>query len=357
VSENQAIEILDGCRAELDPRHELELVDRDRLPGSTLIEPDLSPLEGAGNSVQELDHMTCVHVRLVNCVGEKRAGKRPFLSVRALREECELLCALGVEGDIQSAAFSSHMLTVARDDTIRVHQHPGIVAPMARVIDLNADVGEGIEGDIELLAFVTSANVACGFHAGDAATMRAVCTEAAERGVAIGAHVGYRDLEGFGRRALDVPAATVQAETVEQIRALQEASGHVAYVKPHGALYHRASVDEECAAAIVSAAEGLAVLGAPGSALLAQASAAGLAAVPEGFVDRAYAPDGSLVPRGSPGAVLGVEDAVRQALAIARDRVDVRSLCLHGDTPGALELARRVVAGLEAAGVELRSFA
>jgi UPF0271 protein len=238
---------------------------------------------------------------------------------------------------------------------------PGIVAPMARVIDLNADVGEGVDGDLDLLGLVTSANVACGFHAGDAATMRAVCAEAVGRGVAIGAHVGYRDREGFGRRALDVPAATVGAETVEQIRALQEAGGLVAYVKPHGALYHRASVDAECAAAIVSAVRaiggGLAVLASPGSALLAQAHAAGLVAVPEGFVDRAYAPDGSLVPRGSPGAVLGVEDAVRQALTIARVRVDVRSLCLHGDTPGALELARRVVAELEAAGVELRSFA
>jgi len=169
------------------------------------------------------------------------------------------------------------------------------------------------------------------------------------------------DREGFGRRALDVPAETVEAETVEQIRALQEAGGLAAYVKPHGALYHRASVDEECAAAIVSAiraiGEELAVLASPGSALLAQAETAGLAAVPEGFVDRAYAPDGSLVPRGSPGAVLGVEDAVRQALAIARVRLDVRSLCLHGDTPGALELARRVVAELEAADIELRSFA
>ena len=132
------------------------------------------------------------------------------------------------------------------------HGHNRHCGGMARVIDLNADVGEGVDGDIELLAFVTSANVACGFHAGDAATMRAVCAEAVERGVAIGAHVGYRDREGFGRRALDVPAATVEAETVEQIRALQ-AHGPVVYVKPHGALYHRASVDEECAAAIVSA--------------------------------------------------------------------------------------------------------
>jgi UPF0271 protein len=228
---------------------------------------------------------------------------------------------------------------------------------MARVIDLNADVGEGVEGDMELLAFVTSANVACGFHAGDASTMRAVCAEAVERGVAIGAHVGYRDREGFGRRALDVAAETVEAETVEQIRALQEAGGPVAYVKPHGALYHRASVDEECAASIVSAVDGLPVLAAPGSALLAQARAAGVEAVTEGFIDRAYAPDGSLVPRGTEGAVLGVEDAVRQAVAIARARPDVRSLCLHGDTPGALELARRVVSELEAAGVELRSFA
>ena len=227
---------------------------------------------------------------------------------------------------------------------------------MARVIDLNADVGEGMEGDLELLGFVTSANVACGFHAGDAPTMRVVCAEAVERGVAIGAHVGYRDREGFGRRALDVPAATVEAETVEQIRALRD-HGPVAYVKPHGALYHRAGVDEECAAAIVSAADGLPVLAALGSALLSQARAAGVEAVAEGFADRAYAADGSLVPRGSPGAVLGVEDAVRQALAIARDRLDVRSLCLHGDTPGALELARRVVAELESAGVKLRSFA
>jgi 5-oxoprolinase (ATP-hydrolysing) subunit A len=228
---------------------------------------------------------------------------------------------------------------------------------MARVIDLNADVGEGVEGDVDLLAFVTSANVACGFHAGDASTMRAVCVEAAERGVSIGAHVGYRDREGFGRRALDVPAATVEAETVEQIRALQEAGGRVAYVKPHGALYHRASVDEECAAAIVSAVDGLPVLAAPGSALLAQARAAGVEAVTEGFVDRAYAPDGSLVPRGAEGAVLGVGEAVRQALTIARVRLDVRSLCLHGDTPGVLELAQRVVAELGAAGIELRSFA
>ena len=235
---------------------------------------------------------------------------------------------------------------------------------MARVIDLNADVGEGIDGDCELLAVITSASVACGFHAGESSTMRSLCDEAVARGVAIGAHVGYRDREGFGRRALDVAPATVEAETVEQISTLVShavaAGGRVAYVKPHGALYHRARIDGECAAAIVSAilalGGGLAVLAAPGSVLLAQAEAAGLAAVKEGFADRAYAPDGSLVPRSSAGAVLGADDAVRQALAIARSG-DVRSLCVHGDTPGALELARRVAAELDADGIELRSFA
>jgi UPF0271 protein len=246
---------------------------------------------------------------------------------------------------------------------------------VAQAIDLNADVGEGVDDDLDLLALVTSANVACGFHAGDPSTMRAACAEAVARGVAIGAHVGYRDREGFGRRKLDVAASIVEVETTQQIRTLQSCAskvgGRVAYVKPHGALYHRASVDGECAAAIVSSLRAvggrLAVLAFPGSALLAQAHAAGITAVPEGFADRAYAPDGSLVPRGSAGAVLGVEDAARQALSIARDgavtatdatrvRVDARSLCLHGDTPGALALARRVVAELEAAAVELRSF-
>jgi 5-oxoprolinase (ATP-hydrolysing) subunit A len=235
---------------------------------------------------------------------------------------------------------------------------------MARAIDLNADVGEGVDGDLELLEVVTSASVACGFHAGDDSTMRALCEEAVEREVAIGAHVGYRDREGFGRRDLDVPPATVESETIEQISALAshaaEAGGRVAYVKAHGALYHRASVDGECAAAIVAAMrtadDGLAVLAAPQSMLLAQAEETGLVAVAEGFADRANGPDGSLVPRGSAGAVLGADDAVRQALSLARGGA-VRSLCVHGDTPGALELARRVAAELEGAGFELRSFA
>jgi UPF0271 protein len=232
---------------------------------------------------------------------------------------------------------------------------------MARVLDLNADVGEGVDGDRELLDVVTSASVACGFHAGDDSTMRALCKEAVARGVAIGAHVGYRDREGFGRRDLNIAPATVEAETTEQISTLKShaaaAGGRVAYVKPHGALYHRASVDGECAAAILSAMDaGLALLAPPGSVLLAQAREAGRVAVAEGFADRGYASDGSLVPRGSPGAVLEAGHALRQALALARGGV-VGSLCVHGDTPGALELARRVAAELKATGVELRAFA
>jgi len=223
-------------------------------------------------------------------------------------------------------------------------------------VDLNADVGEGLATDDELLRIVTSANVACGFHAGDDATMRRVSGLAAELGVVVGAHVGYRDREGFGRRELDVGAAVIERETAEQVAALQ-AHGPVAYVKPHGALYHRASVDRDCAASIVAAvvAEGPhAVLAFPGSELFAAAQAAGLAAVAEGFADRGYDSGGKLVARSEPGAVLAADAAVRQALALAGA---VGSICVHGDSPGAVVLARRVADGLRAAGVELRPFA
>jgi UPF0271 protein len=148
------------------------------------------------------------------------------------------------------------------------------------VIDLNADVGEGFSADSELVLLVTSVNVACGFHAGDAQTMRSVCTAAVAAGASIGAHVSYRDRDGFGRRALPIDADIVLAEVGEQIEALQAAAtsagGRVSYVKPHGALYHRASSDAECAAALVAAAAGatagrIAMLGFPGSSLLAVA--------------------------------------------------------------------------------------
>ena len=228
------------------------------------------------------------------------------------------------------------------------------------VVDLNADVGEGFAADAALFGLVTSANVACGFHAGDEQSMRVACEAAAVAGVAIGAHVSYRDREGFGRRELDVDPATLGAEAAEQIEALQAAAdaagGRVAYVKPHGALYHRASVDRACAEAIVRAAgrARLAVLGFRGSELLARAGEAGLQAVAEGFADRAYAADGTLVPRGDPTSLLGADAAARQAVALAGS---AGSICIHGDTPGAVEVAAAVRAALAAAGVEVRAFA
>src|SRR4051812_39886087 len=190
-------------------------------------------------------------------------------------------------------------------------------------IDLNADLGEGfgrwrLTDDERLLSVVTSANVACGFHAGDAATMRRVCDLAAERGVRIGAQVSYRDLAGFGRRAMDVPPDELAAEVAYQIGALRvfaEAAGaEVSYVKPHGALYNRTVRDEEQARAVVEGVRlvggGLPVLGLPGSQLLSVAEELGLAPVREAFADRAYTPEGTLVPRREPNAVVEDADAV-----------------------------------------------
>ncbi|MGC0209578.1 LamB/YcsF family protein [Streptomyces levis] len=249
-------------------------------------------------------------------------------------------------------------------------------------IDLNADLGEGfgrwqLTDDERLLSVVTSANVACGFHAGDAVTMRRVCALAAERGVRIGAQVSYRDLAGFGRRAMDVPPAELAAEVAYQIGALEvfarAAGSRVAYVKPHGALYNRVVHDEEQAAAVVEgvllADAALPVLGLPGSRLLELAGKAGLPVVPEAFADRAYTDAGTLVPRSREGAVITEPDAVvERSLALAasgevvsesgaRIAVRARSLCLHGDTPGAVELARRVRERLESSGVRVEAFA
>ncbi|MFJ9586907.1 LamB/YcsF family protein [Streptomyces acidicola] len=249
-------------------------------------------------------------------------------------------------------------------------------------IDLNADLGEGfgrwrLTDDEQLLSVVTSANVACGFHAGDAATMRRVCELAAGRGVRIGAQVSYRDLAGFGRRAMDVPPAELAAEVAYQIGALEvfarAAGARVAYVKPHGALYNRVVHDEEQAGAVVEgvrlADAALPVLGLPGSRLLKLAEQAGLPVVTEAFADRAYTDEGTLVPRGQDGAVISDADAVVErsvGLALSgtvtshsgeRVMVRARSLCLHGDTPGAVELARRVRDELESAGVRVEAFA
>ncbi|MFI1971903.1 hypothetical protein BLA24_02025 [Streptomyces cinnamoneus] len=254
-------------------------------------------------------------------------------------------------------------------------------APPGPVLDLNADLGEGfgrwqLTDDDALLSVVTSANVACGFHAGDPSTMRRVCERAAERGVRIGAQVSYRDLAGFGRRAMDVPPEELADEITYQIGALRvfarAAGSDVTYVKPHGALYNRAVGDAEQAAAVVAgvlrAGGGLPVLGLPGSRLHEAAASAGLPVVAEAFADRAYTALGTLVPRRQPGAVIPGPDAVvARSVRIARAArvtaltgeevaVRARSLCVHGDTPGAAQLARRVREGLVAAGVRVEAF-
>lgn len=226
------------------------------------------------------------------------------------------------------------------------------------VIDLNADLGEEVTDDAGLLEVVTSANVACGFHAGNADIMRAVCAQAAERGVAVGAQVSYADRENFGRVALDVPYEVLRAQVEEQVGALSsiaEAEGaRVSYVKPHGALYHRTMDDEEQARAVLDGSAGLPVLGMPG-ALWTQAAAAGREVWHEGFPDRGYDAGGRLLPRDQPGALVTDADRiVANALSLA-SRVD--SLCLHGDSPGAVEHARAVRAALEAVGWTLRAVA
>jgi 5-oxoprolinase (ATP-hydrolysing) subunit A len=237
-------------------------------------------------------------------------------------------------------------------------------------VDLNADLGEGFGawrlGDDEaLLDVVTSANVACGFHAGDPSTMRRVCAAAAARGVAIGAQVGYRDLAGFGRRRIDYDPDELRDDLLYQIGALDAfarlAGSRVSYVKPHGALYNTAVRDERQAGAVVAAVAGydasLPVLGLPGSALLRLAADVGLRPVEEGFADRRYRADGTLTPRTEADALLtGTGEVVAQALRLATGTGRVASLCLHGDTPGAVSLANAVRAALDDAGVPLAPF-
>jgi UPF0271 protein len=247
-------------------------------------------------------------------------------------------------------------------------------------IDLNADLGEGfgrwtLGDDAALLEVVTSANVACGFHAGDPTTLRRTCEAAVQRGVRIGAHVGYRDLAGFGRRRMDVPAEALGDDVTYQLGALAacaaRAGGAIGYVKPHGALYHRCVEDPATARAVLGSvaafSPGLPVMGPPGSTLLAVAAELGLEPVAEGFADRAYTARGGLVERGEPGAVLAHDAALDQARAIASGapvtaadggslRVPVRTLCVHGDTPGAVALARAIRAALEDAGIAVSPF-
>lgn len=224
----------------------------------------------------------------------------------------------------------------------------------SRTLDLNADLGEEVTDDAGLLAVVTSANVACGYHAGTAETMRTVCEGAAERGVSVGAQVSYADRAHFGRVAVDVAYEVLREQVAHQVGLLDEharaAGTEVRYLKPHGALYHRVLDDEEQAAAVLAGSGTLPVLGMPGE-LLDQAAGLGRAVLLEGFPDRGYAADGRLLPRSEPGAVLEDSDAIAaRAVDLAPS---VASLCVHGDTPGAVAHAHAVRRALEAAGWRL----
>jgi UPF0271 protein len=227
-------------------------------------------------------------------------------------------------------------------------------------IDLNADLGEGVTDDAGLLAVVSSANVACGYHAGDGATMRRVCEQAVARGVVIGAQVSYDDRANFGRVARDVPPDLLAEQVAHQVGMLAEAAvaagGRVAYLKPHGALYNRVVHDEEQAEAVLAGAGPLPVLGLPGGALLRLAAARGRVVHREGFPDRGYTPHGTLVPRGEPGAL--IEDpAVIAARAVELVRGGrLSSVCVHGDSPRAVQTATRVRAALRAAGFSVQAF-
>lgn len=224
-------------------------------------------------------------------------------------------------------------------------------------VDLNADLGEEVTDDAGLLAVVTSANVACGFHAGTVATMRAVCAEAVRRGVEVGAQVSYADRENFGRVALDVPAAVLRDQVAEQVGVLSEVAaaegGRVAYVKPHGALYHRVAADEVQAGAVLDGSAGLPVLGMPGSRLLALAGEQGRGTRLEGFPDRGYSDDGGLLPRDAPGALVTDPNLVAARAVELAGEVD--SVCVHGDSPGAVATAGAVRRALEAAGLDVVS--
>ncbi|SDO77290.1 UPF0271 protein [Nakamurella panacisegetis] len=248
-------------------------------------------------------------------------------------------------------------------------------------IDLNADLGESfgswtLGDDDAMLEVVTSANVACGFHAGDPSTLWRTVHAAARHGVVVGAQVGYHDLAGFGRRFIDVEPEDLAADVIYQIGALagvaRAAGTRVRYVKPHGALYNAIVGHADQAAAVVAAVtaydDDLAVVGLPGSAFLAAAERAGLRTVREAFADRAYAADGTLVSRREPGAVLHdpEEIATRMVDLVTSGRiravtgesiaVQADSICVHGDSVGAVGIARAVYEALTAAGTRVRSF-
>ncbi|MFT3814440.1 MAG: 5-oxoprolinase subunit PxpA [Acidovorax sp.] len=248
-------------------------------------------------------------------------------------------------------------------------------------IDLNSDLGESLGAwrmgdDAAMLGIVTSANVACGFHAGDAAGILATLKAAKERGVAVGAHVAYPDLAGFGRRNMDVASADLVADVIYQIGALQglaaAAGTQVRYVKPHGALYNTIAHDERQARDVIAAIRAidptLALVALAGAPLVRWAEDAGLRVVAEAFADRAYTPQGTLVSRREKGSVLHdpavvaqrmlrlVHEGVVEAIDGSLAKVRAESICVHGDSPGAVAMAAEVRRALEQAGVALQPF-
>lgn len=249
-------------------------------------------------------------------------------------------------------------------------------------IDLNSDLGEGLGAwrmgdDAAMLAVVSSANVACGFHAGDPAGILATLRAAAAHDVSVGAHVGYRDLVGFGRRAIDMPHAELAGDVIYQIGALQAlaraAGTTVRYVKPHGALYNTIAHDSGQAQAVIEAIQSiddrLPLVALANSPLVAWARTAGLRVIEEAFADRAYTPEGTLVARSQPGAVLHDAGQVAGRMlqlvthgtvkAIDGSTIGLRaqSICVHGDSPGAVAMAAAVRSLLEAQGIGIHPFA
>lgn len=242
-------------------------------------------------------------------------------------------------------------------------------------IDLNADVGESIGDDEGVLPFVSSANIACGFHAGNQQIMRDTVQLAQGLGVAIGAHPSFQDREGFGRREMEVSADELESLVAYQIGALAEVASalgsRLSHVKPHGALYNMAARDAAMADALTRAVRAvdasLVLFGLSGSQLVAAGERVGLAVASEVFADRGYRQDGSLAPRGTPGAVLtDVADVARRAVEMATGqgvtsvdgttiRVKADTICIHGDTPGAAALARAVRSALTGAGIRVVS--
>jgi 5-oxoprolinase (ATP-hydrolysing) subunit A len=253
---------------------------------------------------------------------------------------------------------------------------------LALTIDLNADLGEGFGQsraalDEALLDLVSSANIACGFHAGDAMTMRDTVRAASVRGVTIGAHPSYPDLPGFGRRELGLPPKEIRHHVAYQIHVLRDVCGaeaaKLSFVKPHGALYNRAARDREAATAVAAAIRdveaSLTLLGLAGSEMARAAEHAGISFASEAFVDRAYKPDGTLVPRDEPGAIIqDVKRTAQRAVMLVKGQtitaddgselqIKAQSLCVHGDNPDASSILSVLRMRLKASGVVIASFA